>query len=191
LGNIWETHGDGSARSHDSCLVYLDDVIVIGRTFKEHLLNLWKVFQWFWEACRKLNPEKCQLLQKEVRYLGHIVWPEGISTDPKKLKAMQEWPTLKNKHEIRNFLGLCTYYRRFIPGFTNIAKPLTKLTEQKHPSNGLQRRKPFSKRSKEPCVLPLFLLTPSQERGWSWTQTPVTSGLEECSPKYRTGRSES
>jgi hypothetical protein len=70
-------------------------------------------------------------LQKEVKYLRHIVSPEGISTDPKKLKAVREWPTPKVKHEIRSFLGLCTYYGRFISSFSNIAKPLTKLTEQK------------------------------------------------------------
>jgi hypothetical protein len=70
-------------------------------------------------------------LQKEVPYLGHTVSSEGISTDPKRLKAVREWPTPKNTHEIRSFLGLCTYHRRFIPGFANIAKPLTKLTEQK------------------------------------------------------------
>jgi hypothetical protein len=77
----------------ESCLVYLDDVIVIGRTFQEHLLNLRKVFQWFREAHLKLNLEKCQLFQKEVHYLGHIVSPEGITTDPEKLEAVWEWPT--------------------------------------------------------------------------------------------------
>jgi hypothetical protein len=110
----------------------LDDVIVIGRTFQEHILNLRKVFERFREARLKLNPGMCQLLQKEVKYLGHIVSPEGISKDPEKLKAVRQWPTPKDKHEIRSFLGLCTYYRQFISGFANIAKPLTKLTEQKH-----------------------------------------------------------
>jgi hypothetical protein len=110
--------------------VYLDDVIVIGRTFQEHLLNLRKVFERFREDRLKINPEKCQLVQKEVRYLGHIVSPEGLTTDPEKLKAVREWPTPRDKHEIRSFLGLCTYYRWFISGFTNIAKPL-KLMEQK------------------------------------------------------------
>jgi hypothetical protein len=103
--------------TYDSCLVYLYNVIV--------------VFQRFSEARLKLNPEKCQLLQKEVRYLRHTVSPGGITTDPEKLKAVHEWPTPKNKHEVRGFLGLCTHYRLFIFGFTNIAKPLTKLTEQK------------------------------------------------------------
>jgi hypothetical protein len=60
----------------------MNDVNVIGRTFQEHLLNLRKVFQQFREACLKLNPEKCQLCQKEVRYLGHLVSPEGITTNP-------------------------------------------------------------------------------------------------------------
>jgi hypothetical protein len=111
--------------------VYLDDVVIIGHTFEEHLLNLRKVFQRFRESCLKLNPENCQLLEKEIRCLGHIVSSEGISTDTEELKAVQEWPTPKNKHEIRSFLGLCTYYRRFISGSANIAKPLTKLTGQK------------------------------------------------------------
>jgi hypothetical protein len=106
-------------------------VIVIGRTFEEHLLNLRKVFQRFRKVCLKLNPEKCQRLQKKLRYLRHTVSPEKISTDLEKLKAVREWPTAKKKHEIRSFLGLCTYYRRFIPGFANIENPLNKLTEQK------------------------------------------------------------
>jgi glutamate racemase len=89
------------------------------------------VFQRFCEAYLKLNPRKCQLLQKEVRYLGHIASSEGITTNPKKLRAVKEWPTPKNKHDIRSFLCLCTHYRWIISGFTNIAKPLTKLIEQK------------------------------------------------------------
>jgi hypothetical protein len=97
--------------TYDSCLVYLDDVIVIGHTLQEHLLNLRKVFERLRETRLKLNSGKCQLLQKEVKYLGHVVSPEGISADPEKLKAVREWPTPKDKHEIGSFLGLCTYYR--------------------------------------------------------------------------------
>jgi hypothetical protein len=70
-------------------------------------------------------------LQKDVRYLGHIVLPERITTDPEKLKAVWKWPTLKNNHEIRSFLGHCMHYRRYISGLANIAKPLTKLKEEK------------------------------------------------------------
>jgi hypothetical protein len=132
--------------TYDACLLYLDDVIIIGRTFQEHLLNLRKVFERFREARLKLNPGKCHLSQKEVKYLGHIVSTEGISTDNEKLKAVREWPTPKNKHEIGSFLGLCTYYRRFISSFANIAKPLTRLTEEKQASSGLRRWRMPSKR---------------------------------------------
>jgi hypothetical protein len=97
--------------TYDSCLVYLDDVIVIGRTFQEHIFNFRKVFERFREASLKPYPGKCKLLQKDVKYLGHIVSSEGICTDPEKLKAVQDWPTLKDKHEVRSFLGLCTQYR--------------------------------------------------------------------------------
>jgi hypothetical protein len=86
--------------THDSHLLYLDDVIVIGRTLDEHLLNLPKVFKWFLVDRIKFNSEKCQLLQKEVRYLGNIILPKWISTDPEKLKAVPECPIQKNKNEI-------------------------------------------------------------------------------------------
>ena len=68
--------------TYEACLVYLDDVIVVGRTFQEQLDNLRNVFQRLREAHLKLNPEKCQLFRKEVRYLGHIVSPSGVTTDP-------------------------------------------------------------------------------------------------------------
>jgi hypothetical protein len=65
----------------------------------------------------KLNLEKCQIFQKEIRYLRHTVSPEGITTNPNKLKAIWEWPTPKNKHRIKPFPGLCTDYKWFISGF--------------------------------------------------------------------------
>jgi hypothetical protein len=103
----------------------LDDVIVIGRTFIEHLFNLRKVFRPLLEAYLKLNPEKYNLLQREVRYRRHIESPEEITMDLEKPKVVPEWPTKKNKHGIRSFLGLCTYYRRLTSGVANIAKTLT------------------------------------------------------------------
>jgi hypothetical protein len=102
---------------------------MVGRTFHEHLLNMRKVYRRFREAHPELIPEKCQLFQKEVFYFG-LLSPEGITTDPKKRKAVREWPTPKNKHEFRSFLSVCTYYSRFLSGFANIAKPPTKVTEE-------------------------------------------------------------
>lgn len=75
-------------------------------------------------------PKKCSLFQKEVSFLGHIVSADGISTDPEKTKAIESWPEPKSVSELRSFLGTCAYYRRFIKSFSDIAKPLFKLTEK-------------------------------------------------------------
>lgn len=117
--------------SLDICLVYLDDIIVLGRSFAHQLKNLELVFERLRAANLKLNPKKCNLFRKRVNYLGHVVSDEGISVDPEKTRAICEWPVPRNKHEVRSFLGLCTYYRRYVKGFANVAKPLTRLTEEK------------------------------------------------------------
>ncbi|GFW36421.1 retrovirus-related Pol polyprotein from transposon 412 [Trichonephila clavipes] len=79
----------------------------------------------------KLNPSKCKFFQKEVNYLGHIISAEGVRTDPEKVSAVKNWKRPENLRELRSFLGLCTYYRKFVKGFSNIARPLHKLTESK------------------------------------------------------------
>ncbi|XP_071153399.1 uncharacterized protein [Mytilus edulis] len=78
----------------------------------------------------KLKAKKCTLCITKVRFLGHIVSEEGISTDPEKIKAVKEWPTPTNITEVHSFLCLCGYYRKFIKSFAHIAKPLHKITEK-------------------------------------------------------------
>ncbi|GFU59508.1 retrovirus-related Pol polyprotein from transposon 17.6 [Trichonephila clavipes] len=115
----------------EACLIYLDDVIIGGRTFEEHLQNIRKVLSKLRDANLKLNPSKCKFFQKEVNYLGHIISAEGVRTDPEKVSAVKNWKRPENLRELRSFLGLCTYYRKFVKGFSNIARPLHKLTECK------------------------------------------------------------
>ena len=100
--------------TYDTYLIYMDDVTVIGRTFKEQINNLWKVLQRLRQTILKLNLKKCQLSRKDVRYLVHIVSPSGITTDPEKQEAVDNWTRPIVKHQLRRFLGLPTYYRRFI-----------------------------------------------------------------------------
>ncbi|GFS52302.1 hypothetical protein TNCV_4850271 [Trichonephila clavipes] len=102
-----------------------------GRTFEEHLQNIRKVLSKLSDANLKLNPSKCKFFQKEVNYLGHIISAEGVRTDPEKVSAVKNWKRPENLRELRSFLGLCTYYRKFVKGISNIAKPLHKLTESK------------------------------------------------------------
>ncbi|GFU71982.1 retrovirus-related Pol polyprotein from transposon 412 [Trichonephila clavipes] len=115
----------------EACLIYLDDVIIGGRTFEEHLQNIRKVLSKLSDANLKLNPSKCKFFQKEVNYLGHIISAEGVRTDPEKVSAVKNWKRPENLRELRSFLGLCTYYRKFVKGFSNIARPLHRLTESK------------------------------------------------------------
>ncbi|GFU88767.1 retrovirus-related Pol polyprotein from transposon 412 [Trichonephila clavipes] len=115
----------------EACLIYLDDVIIGGRTFEEHLQNIRKVLSKLSDANLKLNPSKCKFFQKEVNYLGHIISAEGVRTDPEKVSAVKNWKRPENLRELRSFLGLCTYYQKFVKGFSNIARPLHKLTESK------------------------------------------------------------
>ena len=107
----------------ETCLVYLDNIIVCEKPFEEMLKNLDDVFARLQEAGLKFKARKCQLLAKRMEFLGHIVSEKGITTDPKKTECIRNWPV----KEIRSFLGFCSYYRRFIFRFLEIAKPLHKL----------------------------------------------------------------
>ena len=112
------------------CLIYLDDIIIFGKTFAEMIQNLDTVLARFAQAGLKLKSQKCQLFKREVDFLGHVINKHGIHTNPQKIECVKTWPTPKNITELRSFLGLCSYYRRFIANYSHVAKPLTRLTEK-------------------------------------------------------------
>jgi RNase H-like domain found in reverse transcriptase/Reverse transcriptase (RNA-dependent DNA polymerase)/Integrase core domain/Integrase zinc binding domain/Zinc knuckle len=109
-------------------LVYLDDIILFSKSVEEHLERLELLFTTLRTANLKLKPSKCKLIRREVGFLGHIVSDKGISTDPDKISAVQDWPVPTSVTEVRSFLGLCGYYRRFVSHFSEIAAPLHALT---------------------------------------------------------------
>ena len=99
-------------------------------TFDEHLSRLRSVFERLRDAGLKLKSSKCMFLQRQVSFLGHVVSADGIQTDPEKIAAVRDWPTPTSISELKGFLGLVTYYRRFIPGCSAIAEPLNYLTRK-------------------------------------------------------------
>ena len=106
------------------CIIYLDDVIVFGRTEEEHLEQLPVVFERFHEFNLKLKPLKCSFFQSEIVYLAHHVSWRGILPSQKNVQAMQEFPMPETYTQVRVFCRLAGHYRRFIKGFANIAHPL-------------------------------------------------------------------
>lgn len=111
--------------------VYLDDIVVLGTTLKEHVETLTEVLRRLQEAKLRVNPDKCQILQKEIKYLGHVVNQLGIHTDPEKVRAIAEIKAPRDVKEMRRFLGMTSWYRRFIPSFATTTQALTKLLKKK------------------------------------------------------------
>jgi len=109
----------------DVCVVvYLDDVLIYSKTRDEHLSHVRQVLDRLREQKLYAKLSKCEFLQEQVSFLGHVVRQDGIAVEPHKIEAIQEWPAPANVHEVRSFLGLAGYYRKFIHGFADVAKPL-------------------------------------------------------------------
>ena len=121
-------------------LVYLDDVLVFSRDLKEHLKRLETVFTRLRQIGLKLNPEKCRFGARNVNYLGHVISEEGIATDPGKISAVNDWPIPKTTRELRSFLGLASYYRRFVSKFADIARPLHQVTAKANADHGYSKK---------------------------------------------------
>ena len=108
----------------NSLLLYLDDIIVFGQNFDIRLENLREVLKRLAASNMKLNCDKCLFFHTQVSFLGHRVSSEGISVGPEKTKVVRDWPVPRNVTELRSFVGLCSYMRKFIAGFSSICKPL-------------------------------------------------------------------
>ena len=111
-------------------LIYLDHILVYSRTFDDHLQHLRLFFDRFRAAGLKLKPSKCHFGQKQVNYLGHVITGDDIQPDPEKIKVVQEYPVPQTVKDVRAFMGLTNYHRKFVKDFAHIASPLHDLTKK-------------------------------------------------------------
>lgn len=112
------------------CLVYLDDVIVFSKNFSQHLKRLRAVLTRIQQAGLKLKPSKCKFMKQQVGFLGHVLSEQGILPNPENIRKIIEWEPPKDVRQVRSFLGLGNYYRRFVKDYSKIVKPLTDLTKK-------------------------------------------------------------
>ena len=105
-------------------MTYLDDII-FSKNEEDHLRHIEEVFYQLRQAGLKIKPSKCDFFKSEIYYLGHLISADGISPLPDKLDTIKNMPTPKDVKEIKQFLGLTGYYRKFVPRFADISRPLT------------------------------------------------------------------
>jgi hypothetical protein len=115
---------------HKFVLVYLDDILIYSKTPEEHSQHLRQVLELLREHQLYANMKKCSFAKSEVAYLGHIVSPEGVKVDPRKTAAVYNWPKPTCLTELWSFLGLATYFRKFIKDFAKLAMPLHGMTRK-------------------------------------------------------------
>ena len=109
-------------------LVYLDDILIYSKTLEDHLKHMRIALQVLRDAKLYAKLSKCEFCLPEVAFLGHLVGKDGIKVDPKKIKAVMNYPRPRTVTEVRSFLGLCNYFRKYVRGYSHIAHPLTELT---------------------------------------------------------------
>ena len=110
--------------------VFIDDILIYTKTVEEHEDMVRWVLRRLCEEGYYANPDKCEFFQREVSFLGHVINEKGLSVQQHKVKAVSEWPQPKTRKEVKGFLGLTGYYRKFVfQDYSKVALPLTELTK--------------------------------------------------------------
>ncbi|GJY28199.1 putative reverse transcriptase domain-containing protein [Tanacetum coccineum] len=140
-------------------IVFIDDILIYSKTKGEHSEHLKIILDLLKKEKLYAKFSKCDFWLESVQFLGHVINKEGIHVDPAKIEAVKNWPVPKSPTEVRQFMGLAGYYRRFIEGFSLIAKPLTKLTQKnKRFEWGADEDEAFQKLKQDLCTAPILAL---------------------------------
>jgi RNase H-like domain found in reverse transcriptase/Reverse transcriptase (RNA-dependent DNA polymerase)/Integrase zinc binding domain len=138
--------------------VYLDDILIFTKDLAEHREIIRRVLQILRENKLSLKPQKCEFEREEMKYLGMIIGRGEVRMDPAKVTAVGKWPTPKNKKEVQQFLGFANYYRRFIRGFSGVARPLTALTGNSLWHWGSEQTEAFEELKRRICSEPVLMI---------------------------------
>ena len=112
------------------CLIYIDDIIVFGKSFEEHMDRIEEVLERIKAAGLKLKPEKCFMLQKEVVFLGHVVSSEGVKPNPTNIAKIASWPVPNTPRQFKQLVAMGSYYRRYVRNFLSMVRPMVELTRK-------------------------------------------------------------
>jgi hypothetical protein len=149
---------------YNTCLVYLDDILVFSKTIDEHIKKLDMVFERLSQADLRISVEKSRFGLSEIVYLGYVISAQGQSPDPEKLSAVKNFELPKNITMLQSFLGLCNYYRKFVEGYTNISAPLYAMTTKEDNFLWTKRRIEIFELLKEKMCSPPVLTHYRQDR---------------------------
>ena len=144
-------------------VIYMDDILIFSQTMDEHKSIVKQVLQILADNKLSLHLKKCKFHQTKIEYLGVILSQNSVETDPTKTKGVAQWPEPRDKREVRQFLGFCNFYCRFIPGFAQVARPLTELTGKKAWKWQEEERSTFNK-LKNKMTNPPTLAIPHSKR---------------------------
>ncbi|GJS59171.1 putative reverse transcriptase domain-containing protein [Tanacetum coccineum] len=145
-------------------IVFIDDILIYSKTKEEHDAHLRLILELLKKEELYAKFSKCDFWLSKVQFLGHVIDSEGIHVDPAKIESIKDWESPKTPTEIRQFLGLAGYYRRFIEGFSKIAKPMTKLTQKSVKFNwGEKEETAFQTLNQKLCSAPILALPEGSE----------------------------
>ena len=146
-------------------VVFIDDILVYSKSYSEHEVHLRLVLQILQERKLYAKFSKCEFWLSQIKFLGHVISNEGVMVDPAKVEAVFEWPRPTNPTEIRSFLGLAGYYRKFIEGFSRLSLPLTKLTRKESEFKWDDRcEQSFQELKKRLTTTPVLILPDPQRK---------------------------
>jgi predicted aspartyl protease len=158
-------------------LTYIDDVIIFSKDPEEHITHLQQVFDRFRAANLRLHPTKCRFALSRITYLGHVLSADGVSVDDNKIKVIQDFPTPKNARDVKSWLGLAGYYRRFVKGFAARSANLRALLQKAAPFVWTQIHQTEFLDMKNALTTPPLLAYPNMNKDFIVTTDACTAGL--------------